>query len=165
MTIDVEYNIDAQASFFLHGGLLKQSTASANEAFLQSFLESPAYCGIRHSYIISTLDLGIQGVTIADTKIWAVGLSSGDPSIGLTDTTNVLIRTTKADPSESPEFFRVDFVGGVAGSSAASQTVLKMINFGDSQIAMQSLQEVRLVNFELNKVRGYYTFDQGDVFE
>lgn len=77
----------------------------------------------------------------------------------------MIIRTEKYDPSADPLFYRVDFRGTEAGTLAIRQTVLKMANFGDNQVVLQSLTEVRFVNVINNKVHGLFTYDIGDIFE
>ena len=116
MTLDAKHTDGS--IFYLAGGLANQGTTS-DEAFLYSFLDGNDLCEIRHSMRIATMDLGIQGVSIADTVIWAIALSSGRPSVGIYDTTNVIIRANKDDPSIDPEFYRVDMKGTEAGSIGA----------------------------------------------
>ena len=55
-------------------------------------------------------------MSIADTKIWAVALSTGNAAINVDDSTNVIIRIDKVDGSANLEFYRVDFKGKEAGS-------------------------------------------------
>ena len=99
------------------GGLAQHKSAN-QEAFLYTLFDSDGECGIRHSYRISRIDLGIQAVSISETKVWSIALSTGVPSLGIADTTNVVIRMSKEDATEEPEFYRVDFRGSGAGIDA-----------------------------------------------
>ena len=89
-------------------------------------------CGLRHSYRITSLNLGIQGVSISTNVIWAIGFAQGQESIGIEGTTNVIMRTSKINASADLEFYFVDFKGAEAGNVADRQTVLKMISFNDN---------------------------------
>ena len=161
MTVDAEYDEVEGTELFLVGGQVNQGGAT-DEAFLYTFVDG-AECGLRHSYRITTMTLGIQGVTITENKIMAIALTQGkEASLGIKDKTNVIIRASKTDPTDEPEFFRVDFVGDEAGAVADRQTVLKMVNFNDNQIAIQSLSEVRFINLSENRVHGLYTLNLGD---
>ena len=98
--------------------------------------------------------------------IWGIALSTGFSTTGIQieDTTNVLIRADKNDPSINPTIFLVNFKGDEAGSIADRQTVLKMVGFNDHEVAIQSLSEIRMIDTLNNKVHGLYTLDVGDRF-
>ena len=162
MTLDAEYTHSDRSTLYLVGGLANQG--GDNEAYLYSFFDGDGGCGLRHSYRITEMNLGIQGVTISETQIWAVALASGKESLGVSDKTNVLLRTSKSDPTKDLIAFIVDFVGIEAGSVASRQTVLKMANFNDDQVVVQSEKEIRFINVAKNQVHGLYTFDLGDRF-
>ena len=70
-------------------------------------------------------------MSISNNKVWAVALSTGDSTSGISDTTNVLLRVSKNDASAELEAYRVDFKGTEAGQNAGRQSVLKMISFSD----------------------------------
>ena len=76
MTLDVEYNEPEQSTFYVVGGLANKGEAS-DESFLYSFLDGSNECGLRHSYRITSLNLGIQGVSISTNVIWAIGFAQG----------------------------------------------------------------------------------------
>ena len=57
-------------------------------------------------------------------------------STGITDKTNLILRTNKNSPNAELEVYRVNFDGTEAGISASEQSVLKMINFNDNMVAM-----------------------------
>ena len=76
MTLDAEYIASDDSIFYLVGGKANYG-ATANEAFLYSFYDGNNICSLRHSIRISTMDLGIQGVSIGDNVIWAIALSTG----------------------------------------------------------------------------------------
>lgn len=119
MTLDAEYDASNEQTLYWVGGLANQG--SGNEAFLYSFVDGTGTgeCGLRHSYRITRLNLGVQGVSIAHDKLWAVGLTEGQEGIGVSGSTNILIRVSKNDPTADPEFFHVDFQGEEAGSVAS----------------------------------------------
>ena len=75
MTLDLEYDPADQSTLYLVGGLANQGGAN-NVAFFYSFKDggSEGECGLRHSYKIEIMNLGIQGVTISETQIWGIGL-------------------------------------------------------------------------------------------
>jgi hypothetical protein len=114
-------------------------------------------CELRHSYIITEMNFGIQGVTISETQIWAIALAIGKDSLGISSKSNVLLRTSKSDPNQDLIAFRVDFRGTEVGSVASKQIVIKMANFNDDQVVIQSENEIRFINVAKNQVRGLYT--------
>ena len=40
-----------------------------------------------------------------------------------------------------------------------------MLSYGDNQVVLQSLTEVRFINVIDNKVHGLFTYDLGDIFQ
>ena len=116
--LDAEYDFTTDTSLFLVGGLANQGLGQADEAFFYSFVDGGIECGVRHSYRITKMHLGIQGVSISDTVIWGIALTTGQDSIGISDKTNVLVRADKNDPTVEPKFYTVNFKGDEAGSVA-----------------------------------------------
>ena len=57
-------------------------------------------------------------------------------STGVTDKTNIILRTSKKSSNSELEVYRVNFDGTEAGILASEQSVLKMINFNDNMVAM-----------------------------
>lgn len=76
MTLDAEFVASDDSIFYLVGGLANYG-GTTNEAFIYSFYDGLNICSIRHSIRISTMDLGIQGVSIGENVIWGVALSTG----------------------------------------------------------------------------------------
>ena len=93
MTIDAEEDPETEVDFIVVGGLATFTTS--DEGFLYSLVDSDGECGLRHSYRISSMDLGIQAVSISESYVWAIGLSTGDATIGVSDKTNVIFRVDK----------------------------------------------------------------------
>ena len=77
---------------------------------------------------------------------------------------NVLLRVSKNDPKDELQAFRVEFRGAGVGSDQF-KSVLQMVSLDDTQIAMLSLGEVRMVNVKANLVAGLFTDErEGEVF-
>lgn len=57
MTMDAEYKPSDQSTLYLVGGMANQGIG--NEAFLYSFFDGDGGCGLRHSYRIREMNLGI----------------------------------------------------------------------------------------------------------
>ena len=56
--MDAEYDYAKDTSIFLVGGLANQG-GSDDIAFMYSFVDGGIECGVRHSFTISSLNLGI----------------------------------------------------------------------------------------------------------
>ena len=55
--MDAEYKPSDQSTLYLVGGMANQGIG--NEAFLYSFFDGDGGCGLRHSYRIREMNLGI----------------------------------------------------------------------------------------------------------
>ena len=58
MTLDAEYDDSDHSTLYAVGGLANHDSAS-DFSFFYSFVDGDGGCGLRHSYSISTMDLGI----------------------------------------------------------------------------------------------------------